>query len=238
MSVSVSEMFLSVQGEGRFLGWPMTFVRLSHCNIECAWCDTPQRYRGAVMTEQAVADAVEEFDQEHVCLTGGEPMLQLRRMAELVSSSKWKWHLETNGTLAPAGDIDLLEKFECITVSPKLSSAQHSRPVTALAKKSVFVRDAFEAWVEYARTTPSVYFKFVVGSKDWCEFERLVESIPNGKAVVEIQVQPQTYEFDCYGEFARQLLVRVAKGWPMRPDVRLRYMPRLQDLLWGDAPGR
>lgn len=37
----VSEMFASIQGEGPHAGRPSVFLRLGHCNLSCAWCDTP-----------------------------------------------------------------------------------------------------------------------------------------------------------------------------------------------------
>jgi organic radical activating enzyme len=39
------EIFASIQGEGRFVGVPMAFVRTARCPIRCLYCDTPQSYR-------------------------------------------------------------------------------------------------------------------------------------------------------------------------------------------------
>ncbi len=38
------EVFHSVQGEGRFVGVPMAFVRLATCPLRCLYCDTPNSY--------------------------------------------------------------------------------------------------------------------------------------------------------------------------------------------------
>src|SRR5690606_6912070 len=37
----VSELFTSVQGEGKLTGARSHFIRLNGCNLRCRWCDTP-----------------------------------------------------------------------------------------------------------------------------------------------------------------------------------------------------
>src|SRR5678810_691591 len=38
------EVFHSVQGEGRFVGVPMAFLRVATCPLRCLYCDTPNSY--------------------------------------------------------------------------------------------------------------------------------------------------------------------------------------------------
>lgn len=73
----VHEIYASVQGESTFAGLPCTFVRLTGCNLRCAWCDTPQAfYGGTRMRREEVLERALATGTELVELTGGEPLLQ------------------------------------------------------------------------------------------------------------------------------------------------------------------
>jgi len=39
-TLAVNEVFLSLQGESTFAGWPCVFVRLTACPLRCSYCDT------------------------------------------------------------------------------------------------------------------------------------------------------------------------------------------------------
>ena len=77
MSVTVSEIFTSLQGETTEQGRPCTFVRLTACDLRCSWCDTPYAFHeGRKMTVDEVVAAVNRHDCPLVEITGGEPLLQ------------------------------------------------------------------------------------------------------------------------------------------------------------------
>lgn len=44
--LQVTEIFCSIQGESTFAGLPCVFVRLTGCNLRCAYCDTTYAYAG------------------------------------------------------------------------------------------------------------------------------------------------------------------------------------------------
>jgi 7-carboxy-7-deazaguanine synthase len=73
----VHEIYKSVQGESTFAGLPCSFVRLTGCNLRCAWCDTPQAfYGGKRMPRSEVLTRALELGTQLIELTGGEPLLQ------------------------------------------------------------------------------------------------------------------------------------------------------------------
>ena len=40
VKLPVSEIFYSIQGEGKWIGTPAVFVRFCFCNLGCDWCDS------------------------------------------------------------------------------------------------------------------------------------------------------------------------------------------------------
>jgi 7-carboxy-7-deazaguanine synthase len=73
----VHEMYVSVQGESTHTGRPCAFVRLTACDLRCAWCDTPYAFTGGKkMSVDEVVAAVAQLRCPLVEITGGEPLLQ------------------------------------------------------------------------------------------------------------------------------------------------------------------
>lgn len=77
MTLNVIEIFASVQGETSLAGLPTSFVRLAACNLRCTWCDTTYSFgRGTATPIGEIAQRIKSFGCAHVCVTGGEPLLQ------------------------------------------------------------------------------------------------------------------------------------------------------------------
>lgn len=76
-SLNIIEIFKSVQGETTLTGLPTTFIRLAACNLRCSWCDTSYSFgRGHKQTLEEIVAEVRKNGCRHVCVTGGEPLLQ------------------------------------------------------------------------------------------------------------------------------------------------------------------
>jgi len=109
-------IFSSLQGEGRNVGRPATFVRFATCNLKCPWCDTHKTERMTVSATE-ILRAVERNGSKSVIITGGEPTIQpgLSELVKTLKSAGCWVALETNGVLAPQTP----ELFDYISVSPK-----------------------------------------------------------------------------------------------------------------------
>lgn len=107
MSLKISEIFYSLQGEGPFIGYPTLFIRLYGCNLNCSWCDTPYARRGENYTVKSSSEIIhfwkENFPElPHITITGGEPLIQeesLELMDKLVKKGAIVT-LETNGSVS------------------------------------------------------------------------------------------------------------------------------------------
>jgi 7-carboxy-7-deazaguanine synthase len=103
LSMQITEIYKSLQGESTYAGMPCVFVRLTGCNLRCSWCDTEYSfYGGKTMTPEQDFDEVERITSARglVEITGGEPMLQERELVPLMQrlvDSSYKVLLETSG---------------------------------------------------------------------------------------------------------------------------------------------
>ncbi len=101
--MQITEIYKSIQGESTHAGLPCVFVRLTGCNLRCAWCDSEYTfYGGHRMTLEEVEGEVEQLSPGGglVEITGGEPMLQEREVVPLMQrllSAGYRVLLETSG---------------------------------------------------------------------------------------------------------------------------------------------
>ena len=103
MTLTVNEIFYSIQGETVTAGLPSVFVRLAGCNLDCAYCDTRYaRDNGTAMEIGTIMQKIEGFPSaDHVTVTGGEPLSQPNAVILLrqIIDRGWKCQIETNGSI-------------------------------------------------------------------------------------------------------------------------------------------
>ncbi|NLN94447.1 MAG: radical SAM protein [Candidatus Hydrogenedens sp.] len=116
MSLLVSEIFASIQGESSRAGLPCVFIRLAGCNLDCRWCDTPYaRDGGREQSIGSILSSVKKWPIPLVEITGGEPLNQ-KKCPDLAASLQTEGYevlVETNGSLPisrlPEGVIRIMD---------------------------------------------------------------------------------------------------------------------------------
>src|SRR5215471_9953194 len=87
LSMQITEIYKSLQGESTYAGLPCIFVRLTGCNLRCTWCDSEYTFHGG--RRMSLLEVQEEVSRLSpggglVEITGGEPMLQERELVPLM----------------------------------------------------------------------------------------------------------------------------------------------------------
>ncbi len=224
--LTLSEVFDSIQGEGASAGAPRTFVRLAGCNLTCSYCDTPyswdfNRFDKAKETRRV---SVAELGQRlkgsaGVVLTGGEPLLQQRRLVELVAglSPEQVLEVETNGTIVP--EQALLARVDQWNVSVKLGNSGQARRVAVVQPALAALRASGRMWLKCV----------VEQESDVAAVEALRASLK--LAHERVLLQPQAVERETLRERSRDVVTWCrAAGFG--------FSPRLHVAAWGDARGR
>ncbi|MCX7863643.1 MAG: 7-carboxy-7-deazaguanine synthase QueE [Novosphingobium sp.] len=163
------EIFAALQGEGASAGRPSVFIRLSRCNLACQWCDTAytwhfsgdnRLHRDAITFERSAnqvtlheADAaarIAALGGNRLVITGGEPLLQAPALARMLAHlPPMHVEIETNGTIAPAPELDAL--VNQYNVSPKLANSGNAPDIALAAQR-----------LAHWAAEPRAVFKFVI----------------------------------------------------------------------------
>ena len=228
--LKVSELFYSIQGEGRYMGVPSVFLRTYGCNFTCGGFGMPKgeisserdviaikaddytdykslplvstgcdsyaswdprfKHLSPVLTTDSIVDIImdilphKRWMDEHLVITGGEPLLGWQRAyPELLSNEKMRSlkeiTFETNGTQELSQDLTVyLQQWKTnreknaltFSVSPKLSISGE--------KWSEAICPSI---IRQYETVGFVYLKFVIATKeDALEADKAVKEFRNG----------------------------------------------------------
>lgn len=102
--MKVVEIFESIDGEGIRAGFPVTFIRLYGCNLNCSYCDSRYACENNMYTEMSISDilkVIREYGHKRITLTGGEPLLH-EGVSELIDDliyHRYEVNIETNGSV-------------------------------------------------------------------------------------------------------------------------------------------
>ena len=122
--LKVNEIFLSIQGESKWTGFPTVFLRLTGCNLRCSYCDTKYAYEeGTLMTKEDIMNEICKYSINRVCITGGEPLLY--ELKELLNMMKdFYVTVETNGSVLI--DKSIFSKKHSVVMDLKTPSSKCS----------------------------------------------------------------------------------------------------------------
>lgn len=125
LTLKVNEIFHSIQGEGTYALHPCIFIRLSGCNLRCAWCDTTYSfYEGKIDPLAEILKHIAPWRTPLVEITGGEPLLQrnVYALMQLLHESGRKVLLETSGSIL----IDKVPEFVHVILDMKAPASGES----------------------------------------------------------------------------------------------------------------
>lgn len=212
--MNVSEIFYSIQGEGVEIGLPTVFVRLFACDLRCSWCDTMYAVEGRdfkKMTVGEVRGAITGFGCRRVCITGGEPLIQkdeASELAEYLIEDGYKIVLETSGHKMPP---PVFWTENCVI------SMDCKCPGSGMEERMDFGL--------FQKLRPQDQLKFVIA--DEADYEYAKRILSEYTVTANIIFQPAG------GRGLGWLTERVI-GDNLE---RVRVLPQLHKLVWGDRRG-
>lgn len=211
-SLRVTEIFHSLQGEARTVGWPTVFVRLTGCPLRCVYCDTAYAFKGgeSLSLDQILA-RVADFGARHVTVTGGEPLAQ-RGCLELLQQlcdQGYEVSLETSGALDVEG------------VDPRVSKVMDLK--TPSSGESG--RNRYE---NIEHLSPRDQVKFVIG--DQADYSWSLEKVREYDLPDRCEV--------LFSPVAEVMPASQLAEWILRDRLPVRFQLQLHKILWGDEAGR
>lgn len=207
----ISEIFYSLQGESRTVGWPTVFIRLTGCPLRCVYCDTTYAFQGGEWMSLAhIREQVAKYNTRYITVTGGEPLAQKSclQLLRLLCEQGYEVSLETSGAL----DISEVDSRVVIVMDLKT-------PSSAEENKNLYSN------ISHLKQKDQL--KFVIGNKtdyDWA-LARLNEYKLND--VCEVLFSPVQDQ---------QSATELAE-WILRDQLPVRMQVQLHKLLWGNEAG-
>jgi 7-carboxy-7-deazaguanine synthase len=212
LSLKISEIFHSIQGEATRAGLPTVFVRLVGCPLRCVWCDTEHAFSGGQrMPLEAILAEVASYRTHQVCVTGGEPLAQSTCLALLTAlcDAGHDVSLETSGAL------------DIAAVDPRVSRIMDLKaPGSGELSKNL--------WSNLALLNARDELKFVLKDRSDYEWARAT--------VLERQLDRLCPLL--FSPVQESLLPRDLAEWILADRLPVRFQLQLHKLLWSNMQGR
>jgi 7-carboxy-7-deazaguanine synthase len=212
LSVRLTEIFHSLQGEARTAGRPTVFVRLTGCPLRCTYCDTAYAFEGGKQHSlDSVLAQVAEHSADYVTVTGGEPLAQPAaiQLMQRLCDAGYQVSLETGGAM-PIDDVD--DRVSIVLDLKTPASGECDRNLLA----------------NVPLLRPKDQVKFVIcdrGDYEWSKAQVHMHDL--GSRVDDILFSPS------YEELAPALLAQ----WVLEDRLKVRMQLQLHKQIWGDEKG-
>lgn len=212
MSLRITEIFYSLQGETRTVGLPTVFVRLTGCPLRCQYCDTAYAFSGGqIMSCEEILAQVAAYAPRYVTVTGGEPLAQPNCVPLLsaLCDRGYDVSLETSGAIDVAGVDPRVVKV--VDLKTPDSQEMHRN-----------------LYANICHLHPHDQVKFVLCSRrdyDWARAKLLEYDLVN--RVQDVLFSPS------FGELNSTDLAE----WILKDRLPVRMQIQLHKLLWADAAG-
>jgi len=212
LRIRITEIFHSLQGESRSVGWPTVFVRLTGCPLRCGYCDTAYAFSGGSwMTLAQVVEQVRGYGAHHVTVTGGEPLAQpdVIPLLEQLCDDGFEVSLETSGSR------DITEVDARVSVVMDLKT-----PGSGECDKNRYDN------IDELDSNDQV--KFVIANRQDYEWSR--EQLAKFKLDQKCEV--------LFSPVHDQLGTRDLAEWILEDKLPVRLQVQLHKLIWGDERAR
>ena len=194
-TAKISEIFQSIQGEGRYAGTRQVFVRFFGCHMHCSWCDTPESIGDTTQNfkEMSVTEVFAEIKKlwkncHSVSLTGGEPLLQsafIKELLPLLKKAKMPAYLETSGVLHK-NLSEIIKGIDVVSMDIKMPSS---------TKQRAFWKEHEKFLNEAVRHKRDVFVKAVVTSEtEKSEILKTAKLIQKADPKMLLILQPNTFQ--------------------------------------------
>lgn len=211
LTLKITEIFYSLQGETRTVGLPTVFVRLTGCPLRCTYCDTAYAFVGGqTLLIETILTEVMRYKPQFVTVTGGEPLAQpnCQVLLQLLCDQGLTVSLETSGAL-PIKQVD-----------PRVNIVMDIKtPSSAEVTKNYYDN------IQYLKKIDQI--KFVIGDEHdyvWAKEIMHQYQLPQQ---CEILFSPS------HGKLANHLLA----DWIIKDNLPVRFQLQLHKYVWGDVPG-
>ncbi|MBD3609192.1 MAG: 7-carboxy-7-deazaguanine synthase QueE [Gammaproteobacteria bacterium] len=211
-TLRITEIFYSLQGESRTVGWPTVFIRLTGCPLRCSYCDTEYAFSGGdEMSMEQILNETASHQPKYVCVTGGEPLAQKASLTLLtrLCDQGYEVSLETSGALDIAG-VD-----ERVSVVMDLKT-----PSSAEMEKNLLAN------IDHLQVKDQV--KFVIADRADYEWSRQLLQDYDLSVRCEVLFSPT------HGSIALRELAQ----WVLDDNLPVRFQVQLHKIIWGEEPRR